>query len=428
MFYIRSNTSSKKVIEKNVLLEEGLKKVENSNEDISLMYQLPNGKGIKIMLSCESNEYSLSIEGYPSKKAKQIISTSSVLRKLYLDIKDMKIEPGFTGKIFIREKATDKEVAVLSGDKNIQSVIRDISMPLCKIQERNIEIENNIQEQEYVIEEVLIPPISSVDDIPEVKVENKERKSKARSGNDIKSENSGKFTSYNISGTLRSGSSVILSSKIDDYKLALAKYNEAKENSCGYYKEICLNGYREDGSYSVRFKKTFDSEILSYDYISSFIKDLGDRIKLLSILEKDAKSAMAIEDKRYNAAYHIMEVCNMDLDNPSFRENMLKMKIAADKRRDMKKSVHLLSTINSLFSVPDTLTESIETCIERINVQTEQGFKLYKDKNVDDFVKEYEVSKDAVNLGDITKNKLTVRPLEIEGKMVVYEKHYKKTM
>lgn len=428
MFYIRSNTSSKKIIEKNVLLEEGLKKIEKSNEDISLMYKMPCGKGIKIMLSRESNEYNLSIEGYPSKKAKQIISTSSVLKKLYLDIKDIEIAPGFTGKIYIREKVSGKEVAVLSGSKNIQSVIRDISIPLYEIQERNLKVENNIQEQECVMEEALIPAISSVNDIPAVKAENKEEKSTARSGNDIKSENSGKFTSYNISGTLRSGSSVILSSKIDDYKLALVKYNEAKENSCGYYKEICLNGYREDGSYSVRFKKTFDSEILSYDYISSFVKDLGERIKLLSILEKDAKSAMAIEDKRYNAAYHIMEVCDMDLEDPSFRENMLKMKIAADKRRDMKKSVHLLNTINSLFSVPDTLTESIETCIERINVQTEQGFKLYKEKNVDDFVKEYEVSQEAVNLGDISKNKLTVRPLEIEGKMVVYEKHYKKSV
>lgn len=410
MFYIRSNTSTKKVIEENIQLEDGMKKVAGSKEDISLMYKMPNGKGIKVMVSNDPDEYNLSIEGYPTKKSKQIISTSPLLKKLYLDIKDIEMDPKFLGRIYIREKKTNKELAQIHGKANMESIIKDIIMPLSEIEKNRLELEGNKQKS------------NALEGTPNLKNLTEDSKPQAKSIK--KSEKSGKFISYNISGILRLGSEVTLSENIIDYKEALAKYNEVKDNSCGEYKEIRLNGYQEDGTRRVRFSKTFESEVLSYDYISNFVKDLGERLKLLSILEKDAKSAMAIEDKRYNAGYHIMEVCDMNFDDPVFRENMLKMKIAADKRRDMKKSVLLLNTINSILSVPDNLLENIETCIEKIKVQTEQGIDLYKNKDVDDFVKEYDVSKEAIDLGERRKQKLTVRPLEIEGKMVVYEKHY----
>lgn len=426
MFYIRTNTSSRKVLKENVLLEEGITFVENSKEIISLMYKLPTGKGIKVFTNEEDKEYYLAIEGYPTRKTKNIIKSNDTLKNLYLEVKALKLEPNFNGKITIREKTKGSELALITKGAALDSVIENICIPLAKLKE-NKNIKLKACDEELCITKDSINESTDINkkDTINVELNLKEQTNAKESNCSKKSENSGKFISYNISGKLRSGSSVILSERIYDYKIALEKYNEAKELNSDNYNEICLNGHREDGSSSVRFKKTYESDVLSYEYISNFIKDLGERLKLLGILEKDAKSAMAIEDKRYNAAYHIMEVCDMDFDNPAFRENMLKMKIAADKRRDMKKTVHLLNTINNMISIPDTLAENIDNCINKIKVQSEEGIELYKDKSADDFVKEYEMDGNTINLGENAKSKLTVRPIAIEGKMVVYEKHYK---
>lgn len=427
MFYIRSNTS-RKVLKENVLLEEGLNFVEGSNQNLSLMYKLPNGKGIKVTTSKDSKEYDLMLEGYPTRKSRKVLGSNVILKELYLEIKNIKLESDFNGKVSIREKVNGNELAILTKGHVLESVIRDISIPLNSLEKSNHYGETN----EPTVEESTT--IQCSQDI-ETSCDNSEVNNISASTNEnnidepIKCEpklvSNSKFRSYNISGTLRSGSSVILSERIYDYKVALEKYNEVKELNSNNFKEICLNGFRDDGTSSVRFKKTYEPDILSYDYISNFIQDLAERLKLLKLLESDAKSAMAIEDKRYNAFYHIMEACDLDFNNPSFRENMINMKISADKRRDMKMTVSLLNSINSILSVPDTLSTTIDNCLSKIEAQSNEGIRLYKNKSVDELVKEYEIDDNTLNLGEMSRSKLTVRPLAIEGKVVVYEKHFK---
>lgn len=413
MFYIRNN-SSKKVLNNNLELSKGLDITKECEQDVSLMYSLPSKRGIKVFLNKVNIPYKLSIEGYPTKKTKTVIEESKDLLKLYVKIKDLELDENFSGKILIR--AEKSEIAQLNKN-DIDSVVRDISIPLDKIY--NVVSQKDLNKEEDTDDVKIL-------DLPDmIKTSTNQSKGNIAESESVKVDSKAKYTEYEISGVLRNGSLVILTNRIKNYKEALEAYNKIKESESSNFNEIRLDGYRDDGSKGTRFRKTFAPEILSYEYISEFVKDLGERLALLELLTRDAKSAMAIEDKRYNAGYHIMEVADFDLNNEDFKENIMQMKIAADKRRDMKKVVSLLTSINDILPSASDVKEKISTQLKKVDTQTTEGTNLYRNTRMNDFIKEYKVAEDLLNVRNSLNDKLTVRTINVENKLVVYEKHYK---
>ena len=424
MFYIRTNNSSKKKLKQNLTLKEGLFLLNDYEQDVSLMYKL-NNRGIKIITNKEMSPYSLIMEKYPSKNSKNILFQNEDILSIYSRLDEIGLSSGFTGDLII--SCNNSEMSRISGQSNLNNVIKNISIPLKEILKENSN--NTISESRKEITEITDENMDIDTNIilDEVCVDISDNhildeSSKSENYQNNKTSSNSKFIKYYTAGTLKSGSRVRLSEYIYNYKEALVAYELAKEKYMGDFNEISLMGYREDGSLDTRFTKKFEPNILSFEYISEFLKDFSKRAEFLSIVEEDVKNVMATEDKKYNVGYHILCATDLDFENENIKKLLFDLKLSADKRRDMKNLFKLLSVVKPLIDVSPELYDSIESTIENINKSSFSGMNLYKNMSINDFVKEVDVEYDNISKSNNPKDR--ARFCAIENTVSIYKKHY----
>lgn len=441
MFYIRKDSGNKKRIKLVESLADGLKEACEYDIPVALFYKY-NERGVKVYTTSEKEvNYKLLIQDKDKKDEPRIIFTSNKLPEMYLKLNELELNDDFEGYIKFHDGVS--EFLRIKGYSNYRCIVKKISKPLktylsstnsenSKLKGLNIDesYDNNLDS--LIHEDIIGTPYDILDNSTQYETicldTIKQQELEIDLENDTSKEgitsSAPKYTEYNVVGVLKSGSLVHLNEKSTEYKEVLKKYTESKITGSDKYKEIRLNGYCDNGTSSARYKKKLEQNKLSYENISEFVDDLIERILYLDILKKDVLNAMAVEEKKGNLGYHILEASDFNLSNESFVNNLIEMKICADKRRDLKKSLSLLDSFSNKVSISENLDHQMKEQMKSIERASRKGLEKYKNKDIYDFIQEYDETEASLNENTFRKKKLTIRPSVIEGKVVVYKKSH----
>lgn len=438
MFYIRKDSGNKRRIENVSSLSKGFKKMREYNYPVALFYDY-KGRGVKVYTSNNKSIYKLLVQDKQKQYEPKLLFETNSLLQLYIKFIDLNIEETFDGYIKLQDDVS--EFFRLNGYNDYINILNTISKPLKSyleeldssspifINESNSYINdltgdltlNNVdlsKPKENIIYEDI-----NLDDINNFSFSYEET-DVDMSENENNIDLSQNRPEYNVVGVLTSGSLVHLSKKSPTYKDALEKYQHIKATQQANYKEIRLNSYSGDGEITARYKKKLEKATLSYDSILEFVQDLVQRISYVNVLKEDILNAMAVEDKKCNLGYHILEASDFDLDNELFVNNLIQMKVSGDRRRDLKKCTSLINLLSEYLVVPGDFEEKIENQIVNIDELSQKGIDTYKNQDVHSFIKEYDETEVLLNPGAFRKKRLTMRPCVSEGKVVVYKKSH----
>lgn len=465
MFYIRKSKGNKKKLEEFETFKDGFDALNKYEYPMSLMYSI-NGKGIKI-ISTKDNEDFYTISMQKNKKDElDVLFKVSSLEEIYLKLKDISIGPDFVGSIrlsdskseFLNINSYDIYFEIISSisnplDKALSALgDEDNVIPLddCNSKKGN---DSNIHPDPIVnLSEEIVVQKCEVDNLDskannedlyykDINYNNYDRLREQVAQNPYELEELSflrknfdlcdidndlvldkKCIEYRIVGVGRAGSSIFLTRGISSFKEARELYKVYKEAELCKYKEIRLVGYYEDGTSFIRYKKSSKNNNLEYSFISDFVKDLSDRISFIKVLRNDILNAIAVEDKKCNLGSHILEASDFDLCDEVFVENIKEMKLATERRRDLKNSLYLLNFLSSNINVSPYLSDKVSSKIDNIISRNSAGSDKYKNEYISSFIDEYDESEASNKLKSFQDDNLTVRSCVSEGKVIVYKK------